>query len=56
MKTVGIIGGLSWIFTEIYYRTINQMVAQRLGHMNSAQIISYSFNFSEFESMQGANR
>jgi aspartate racemase len=48
MKTIGIIGGLSWFSTTVYYRTINQMTNQQLGGSHSAQLLLYSINFNDF--------
>ncbi len=55
MKTLGLIGGLSWLSTEIYYRTINQLTNERLGGANSAKLLLYSVNFNEFKTLQAAN-
>ncbi len=51
-KTVGIIGGMSWESTQIYYRLMNQGVKQRLGGLHSAKIILYSLDFAEIEQLQ----
>jgi aspartate racemase len=48
MKTLGLIGGTSWVSTVDYYRLINQQVNKKLGGLNSAQILLYSVNFAEF--------
>ena len=56
MKTIGIIGGMSWESTQVYYRLINQMVRDRLGKLNSAEIILSSLNFAPVEVMQKENR
>lgn len=47
MKTIGMIGGLSWHSTVEYYRLINQQVQERLGGMSSAKIVLFSLNFEE---------
>ncbi len=47
MKTIGIIGGLTWISTIEYYRWINEMVQERLGGNESAKLLMYSVNFGE---------
>jgi aspartate racemase len=47
MKTIGLIGGPSWVSTVDYYRIINELVALRLGGLNSARILMYSMNFAE---------
>ncbi|CAN5560873.1 aspartate/glutamate racemase family protein [soil metagenome] len=52
MKTLGLIGGLSWHSTIIYYRIINQIINERLGELNSAKIILNSVNHQEFRVFQ----
>ena len=52
MKTIGLIGGLSWESSAVYYRIINELVRDRLGGTHSAKIIMYSVDFSEFEQLQ----
>lgn len=52
MRTIGLIGGLSWQSTQTYYRIINTGVNQRLGGNHSAKILMYSFNFEEIENLQ----
>ncbi|MEM8602898.1 MAG: aspartate/glutamate racemase family protein [Cyanobacteria bacterium P01_H01_bin.121] len=52
MKTLGLIGGLSWESTAEYYRQINEGVRDRLGGLHSAQLLLYSFDFAEIESLQ----
>jgi aspartate racemase len=52
MKTIGLIGGMSWESSAEYYRIINQGVRDRLGPTASAQILMWSFNFSEIEALQ----
>ena len=47
MKTIGLLGGLSWESTLEYYRIINETVKERLGGLNSAKIVLYSVNFAE---------
>jgi aspartate racemase len=49
MKTIGLIGGTSWVSTVEYYRIINQLTNARLGRLNSAKILLYSINFEEFK-------
>lgn len=48
MKTIGLIGGTSWISTVEYYRAINLEVNQRLGGSSSARLLLYSVNHAEF--------
>jgi aspartate racemase len=56
MKTIGLIGGLSWASSREYYRIINEAVAQRLGGTHSAACILYSVDFAEIETLQRQNR
>jgi len=55
MKTLGLIGGTSWVSTVDYYRIINQRINERLGGLNSAKILLYSMNFEEFKPSADAN-
>lgn len=48
MKTLGLIGGMTWLSTVEYYRLINQEVNERAGGRQSARLILYSVNFAEF--------
>jgi aspartate racemase len=52
MKTIGLIGGMSWESSAEYYRIINQTVQERLGGLHSAQCILFSFDFQEIEQLQ----
>jgi len=52
LKTIGLIGGMSWESTVLYYRTINEAIKFRLGGLHSAKIILYSVDFHEIESLQ----
>lgn len=54
MKTIGIIGGMSWESTQTYYRLINQKVREQLGGLHSAKLILYSVDFGEIEPLQHA--
>ena len=56
MKTIGIIGGMSWESTATYYRIINRVVYERLGGLNSARVLLYSFNFDQISQLQKAGR
>ncbi len=49
MKTIGLIGGMTWESTEIYYRSINRAVRHRLGGLHSARIAMISLDFTELE-------
>ena len=51
MKTIGIIGGLTWHSTVDYYRTLNELVSERLGGVNAAKILMYSVNFAEIKAL-----
>jgi len=52
MKTLGLIGGMSWESTIPYYREINQTVKQALGGLHSAKVIIFSVDFHEIEVLQ----
>ena len=52
MKTIGLIGGMSWESSLVYYRFINQGVKARLGGLHSAKCIMYSVDFAEIEPLQ----
>jgi aspartate racemase len=52
MKTIGLIGGLSWESTSVYYSYINRYVQQRLGGLHSAKCLVYSFDFEEIARLQ----
>jgi aspartate racemase len=52
MKTIGLIGGMSWESTLEYYRIINETVKEKLGGFHSAKIVMYSVDFAEVETMQ----
>jgi len=52
MKTMGLLGGMSWESTIPYYRLINEGVKQRLGGLHSAQILLHSVDFHEIEACQ----
>lgn len=54
LKTIGLIGGLSWESSAEYYRMINEAVKQRLGGLHSAQTLMFSFDFAEIERLQHA--
>ena len=49
MKTIGIIGGLTWLSTADYYRLINQQINEKLGGVEAGKIILYSVNFAEIK-------
>jgi len=52
MKTIGLIGGMSWESTSEYYRIINEEVKHRLGGLHSAKCVLYSVDFEEIEICQ----
>ena len=52
MKTIGLIGGMSWESTLPYYRQINELTKQRLGGLHSARIVLYSVDFHDIERLQ----
>lgn len=54
MKTLGLIGGMSWESTVPYYRTINQTVKEQLGGLHSARLLLYSVDFAQIEKLQHA--
>lgn len=56
MKTIGLIGGMSWESTVPYYRQINELTKERLGGLHSARIILYSVDFHDIERLQQAGR
>lgn len=56
MKTIGLIGGMSWESTATYYRLLNEGVKEVYGGFHSAKIILYSVDFAEIEELQRAGR
>ena len=52
MKTIGLIGGMSWESSSLYYRIINEEIKKRLGGFHSAKCILYSVDFEEIELYQ----
>jgi aspartate racemase len=56
MKTLGLLCGMSPQSTLLYYKLLNNRIADRLGGLNSAKLVMYSFNFDELEKLQSANR
>ena len=52
MKTIGLLGGMSWESSLEYYRTINRLVKKRLGGLHSAKCLMYSVDFQEIETLQ----
>jgi aspartate racemase len=56
MKTIGLIGGMSWESSATYYRVINAYVARRLGGLHSAACLLWSFDFDEIHRFQQEGR
>ena len=56
MKTIGLIGGMSWESSAEYYRIINEEVKAKLGGLHSAEILMYSVDFEEIEKLQHAGK
>src|SRR5690606_18338440 len=54
MKTSGLIGGMSWESSLLYYQIINETVNARLGGLHSAQCLMWAFDFAETEALQAA--
>ncbi|MCH2191172.1 MAG: aspartate/glutamate racemase family protein [Gammaproteobacteria bacterium] len=52
MKTIGLIGGMSWESTALYYQLINQGIKREMGGLHSAKIVLVSVDFAEIESLQ----
>ncbi len=54
MRTIGLIGGTTWLSTIDYYRVINQEVNRQLGDLHSAKLLLYSIDFDEFKTLADA--
>lgn len=54
MKTIGLLGGMSWESTIPYYRLINEGIKARLGGLHSASLLLHSVDFHEIEACQSA--
>jgi aspartate racemase len=54
MKRIGLIGGMSWESTAVYYRLLNELVAERLGSLHSADCLLRSVDFFDVERLQSA--
>ena len=54
MKTIGLIGGMSWESTVTYYQIINETIREELGGLHSARILMYSVDFAEIERSMSA--
>ena len=56
MQTIGLIGGMSWESTALYYKRINERVRDRMGKLHSAPLLLYSYDFEAIKQMQYAGR
>ena len=56
MKTIGLIGGMSWESTATYYQILNTLVREKIGGFHSAKLILYSVDFAEIEASQTNNQ
>jgi aspartate racemase len=56
MKTIGLIGGMSWESSLEYYRIVNESVKKKLGGLHSAKCVMYSVDFDEIETLQREGR
>src|SRR5688500_8855987 len=54
MRRIGLLGGMSWESTALYYRLVNEQVRDRLGGFHSARLVMASVDFAEVEVMQVA--
>lgn len=54
MKVIGLIGGMSWESTVVYYQLVNRMVREKLGGLHSAELLMWSFDFARIEQLQAA--
>lgn len=52
LKTIGMLGGMSWESTVLYYKDVNEAVKRELGGLHSAKILMYSVDFAEIEECQ----
>jgi aspartate racemase len=55
MRTIGLLGGMSWESTAVYYRRLNELVRDRLGGLHSADLLLRSFDFAPIAERQGAD-
>ena len=55
MKTIGLIGGMSWESTVVYYQLLNRLTREKLGGLHSAQLLLWSFDFANIEALQADN-
>lgn len=55
MKTLGLLGGMSWESTRTYYEVINKRIREKLGGTHSSRCLIYSFDFNDIENLQKSN-
>ncbi len=55
MKTIGLIGGMSWESTVVYYQLLNRLTREQCGGLHSAQLLLWSFDFATIEALQASN-
>ncbi|MGP3977300.1 aspartate/glutamate racemase family protein [Streptomyces sp. 8N114] len=56
MRTIGLIGGMSWESSAEYYRMLNEITRERVGGLHSARLVLYSVDFAEIEVLQAEGR
>jgi aspartate racemase len=56
MKVIGLLGGMSWESSAVYYRVLNERVRERLGGFHSAHCVMYSVDFAEIEELQASGK
>ncbi|MCD0484380.1 aspartate/glutamate racemase family protein [Streptacidiphilus sp. ASG 303] len=56
MRTIGLLGGMSWESTAEYYRLVNRLTRERLGGLHSARCVVYSLDFADVERLQAEGR
>ncbi len=56
MRTIGVLGGMSWESTQSYYQQLNQQISLQLGALHSAQIVMWSVDFQQIETLQRAGQ
>ena len=54
MRTIGLLGGMSWESSALYYRVVNEAVRERLGGYHSARVLMSSVDFADVERLQVA--
>lgn len=54
MKTIGLVGGVTWLSTAEYYKLLNELVNEKLGGVNAARVIIHSVNFQEIKTLTEA--